>query len=75
MCVSQLTDVVSTKMYSFSAHGHTYAVVLNEQWTGALTSTVGSDGAVVRTSTQSTNPSLLYRWHGSMVLVQVGTKS
>jgi len=63
---------VATSWYSYDVSGLTYFLRLNSHFTGPLTTVRGSSGfARLRDNSTSGGPSIVYRWQGALIFVQV----
>ncbi len=61
--------------YSFELNGLVFLLLLNGERTGALTTGVGSDGSDGQYDRNNIRQTVLYRWQGSLVPVQVSKPS
>jgi len=67
-----LKRAVATGWYSYSVSGFTYLIKLNSHFTGPLTTVRGSSGSAhLRDNTTNGGPSVIYRWQGALIFVQV----
>ena len=69
--ILQIVEKMCTSWYSFNVDGLTYLLLLNAAWTGVLTSSLGGRGEAPTDGHGQITPSVLYRWQGSLVQVQV----
>jgi hypothetical protein len=61
----------ATSWHSMNVSGVAYGVLLNGHMTGVLTSALGSNGSVLTNATTSSNFTMIYRWQGVYMPVQV----
>ncbi len=59
--------------YSYVFEDVTYFVLLNDQRSDPLTTRIGSDGSAGEYDADDVTHSVLYRWQGTLVPVQVST--
>ena len=57
--------------HTFISTGHLYLVLVSGSRTGPLTTRIGSEGADGDIGTSVVRTSMIYRWHGVFVPVQV----
>ena len=69
--ILQIKDKMCTSWYSFTVDGVTYVLLLNAAWTGVMISAVGSSGQAPADGHGQLTPSMLYRWQGTLMPVQV----
>jgi len=63
---------VATSWFSYDVSSFTYLIKLNSHFTGPLTTVRGSSGSAhLRDSVTNGGPSVVYRWQGALVFVQV----
>lgn len=68
----QLEGAVATSWYSYDVSGFTYLIRLNVHFIGPLTTARGSSGSAhLHDSATNGGPSVIYRWQGALIYVQV----
>ena len=66
-----ITGEAIRSWHSFTSNGHLYLVMISGSRSGPLTSRIGSDGSDGEPDMSVVRTSMIYRWHGVFVPVQV----